>query len=44
MTFGRPGMIPDEHIKLELPKPVPSPEGSTEAAQDDSIMFFNSTM
>lgn len=44
MTFGRPGMIPEEHIKLELPKPVSCLEGSTDAPQDASIMFFNSTM
>lgn len=44
MTFGRPGMIPEEHIKLELPKSVSRLEGSTDAAQDVSVMFFNSTM
>lgn len=37
-------MIPEEHIKLELPKPVSYLEGSIDAAQDTSIMFFNSTM
>lgn len=44
MTFGRPGMIPEEHIKLELPKQLSHLEGSTIAAQDASIKFFNSTM
>lgn len=44
MTFGRPGMIPEEHIKLELPKPISCVEGSPEAAEDVSTMFFNSTM
>lgn len=44
MTFGRPGMIPEEHIRLELPKPVSYLEGCTDAVQDVSVMFFNSTM
>lgn len=44
MTFGRPGLIPEEHVKLELPKPFSHLQGSTDPAQDASILFFNSTM
>lgn len=44
MTFGRPGMIPEEHIKLELPKPVSCLEGPNDSGEDTSIIFFNSTM
>lgn len=44
MTFGRPGLIPEEHVKLELPKPVPHLQGSNDPTEDASILFFNSTM
>jgi hypothetical protein len=44
MTFGRPGAIPEDYIKLDLPVPLPlTTEGST-AVEETSVAFFNATM
>jgi Fungal specific transcription factor domain len=47
MTFGRPGAIPDDYVKLELPRSFDD-GGSPGLASDSrslvSIDFFNATM
>jgi hypothetical protein len=40
MTFGRPAAIPDNYVKLELPKVL---EGD-DALTTNSVHFFNCTM
>lgn len=44
MTFGRPGAIPQDYIRLDLPKTIPPPDASDSAHGAASIAFFNSTM
>ncbi|KAK5052048.1 hypothetical protein LTR84_002852 [Exophiala bonariae] len=49
LTFGRPCTIPDDYVKLELPKedgfyPVPSASNSSEARNSINIHFLNATI
>jgi hypothetical protein len=40
MTFGRPATIPDNYVKLDLPKALEDDDVLT----TNSVRFFNSTM
>lgn len=47
MTFGRPGSIPDDYVRLKLPAILEEDLSSTmrsESSLVDSILFFNRTM
>lgn len=44
MTFGRPGAIPEDYVKIDLPLPLPKADGTVDAAEDASVAFFNATM
>ena len=49
MTFGRPSVIPQSHVELELPAPyqsiVPVPQSTPRTSHDQaSVTFFNATM
>ncbi|TVY91551.1 Lactose regulatory protein [Lachnellula willkommii] len=47
MTFGRPGTIPDDYVKLPMPAILEEDLSSTmrsESTLTDSLLFFNSTM
>lgn len=44
MTFGRPCAIPEEYIRLDLPKPLPPCASVPEEIQSLSTGFFNASM
>jgi hypothetical protein len=46
MTFGRPASIPDDYIRLELPKVLDDDLCSMnqESVGVNSVLFFNATM
>ncbi|TLD23143.1 hypothetical protein PspLS_07105 [Pyricularia sp. CBS 133598] len=45
MTLGRPCSIPENHVKLNLPRPWPSDLNADVSAQEeDSLTFFNATI
>lgn len=49
MTLGRPLAIPDNHVRVEMPRPVP-PVGSTNDGPsdvwlpDESLDFYNASL
>lgn len=49
MTLGRPLAIPDNHVRVEMPRPVP-PVGSTNGGPsdvwlpDESLEFYNASL
>ncbi|KAJ3460853.1 hypothetical protein MRS44_011720 [Fusarium solani] len=44
MTFGRPCAIPEEYIRLDLPKPLPPCASVPEEIQSLSTGFFNASI
>ncbi|KAH8738453.1 fungal-specific transcription factor domain-containing protein [Ilyonectria robusta] len=44
MTFGRPGAIPEDYVKLDLPIPLLPCDGVITTHNDTSIAFFNATI
>jgi hypothetical protein len=44
MTFGRPGAIPEDYVKIDLPLPLPKADGVVDGVEDASVAFFNATM
>ncbi|RTE73557.1 hypothetical protein BHE90_012026 [Fusarium euwallaceae] len=44
MTFGRPCAIPEEYIRLDLPKPLPPCASVPEETQSLSTGFFNASI
>ncbi|RSL38136.1 hypothetical protein CEP53_015143 [Fusarium sp. AF-6] len=44
MTFGRPCAIPEEYIRLDLPKPLPACASVPEEVQSLSTGFFNASI
>lgn len=49
MTLGRPLAIPDNHVRVEMPRPVPA-VGSTSGGPsdvwlpDESLEFYNASL
>ena len=49
MTLGRPLAIPDNHVRVEMPRPVP-PVGSANGAAsevwlpDETLEFYNASL
>lgn len=44
MTFGRPSAIPEDYVKLDLPRPLPRADGSSLSLAEVGVAFFNATM
>ncbi|KAH7169928.1 c6 zinc finger domain-containing protein [Dactylonectria macrodidyma] len=44
MTFGRPGAIPEDYVKLDLPMPLPPCDGVAIIHSNTSVAFFNATI
>lgn len=50
MTLGRPFLIPESHVKLDMPRCLTTSSPSDLAAisrnvpDDESVAFYNSTM
>ncbi|RGP72628.1 hypothetical protein FLONG3_6636 [Fusarium longipes] len=44
MTFGRPCAIPEDYIRLDLPKPLATPTTTTDEVHQMSTAFYNASI
>jgi hypothetical protein len=44
LTFGRPCAIPEEYIRLDLPKALPTQMSASDEVHQMSTAFYNASM